>query len=138
AHERILLHRENLLHLVLLQLIAAEDDEAARLVMLDNRLDEVLAEGARAAGDEHALVVQIQPRLRKIAKTARSRRFDFSVIGNRQKDLGRALRHGYAPLKQGDGFKLCLTAAKDQAARIPKRNRRGPLASACGLRVPPN
>jgi len=70
AHERILLHREQLLHFILLEFVARKDHQPARLVALDHQLDEMLAEGAGATGDEDGLLVQVQPGLREIAKAA--------------------------------------------------------------------
>ena len=53
ADEGIFLGREILRHLELLEFVAAEDDQAARLVLRDHRLEEMLAERAGAAGDQH-------------------------------------------------------------------------------------
>src|SRR5687768_8936257 len=49
---------EDLRHLELLQLVARIDDHAPRLVALEQRLHELLAERARAAGDQDRFAVK--------------------------------------------------------------------------------
>src|SRR6185369_6807837 len=71
AQIRIELLREALLHLELFQFVAREDDESARLVAFDDRLQKVFTKRARAPGDQDRLVVQIQPWLAEIAVALR-------------------------------------------------------------------
>ena len=42
-------------HIMLLEFIAAEDDELLRMIFAQHEFDEFLAERARAAGDQHNL-----------------------------------------------------------------------------------
>ncbi len=88
AHEGILFHREHLLHFELLEFVPAEDDEPARLVFFDDGFDKMLAERARAAGDEHRLFVEVQPGLREIAKV------QIGAWDCARNNLGCGLRHG--------------------------------------------
>jgi hypothetical protein len=48
--------------LVLLVLVAREDDDAARAALAQQRIDETPAERSRAAGDEDGLVVELPHR----------------------------------------------------------------------------
>ena len=67
AQTGMLLIAELLVHLVLFQLIAREDDKTSRFVTLQNRTYKSLAEGACPAGDEYRLTIQIRRGLKKIA-----------------------------------------------------------------------
>src|SRR4051812_42378333 len=64
--------REFLLHLELLELVARKDDQPARLIAGDHGLDEMLAEAARAAGDQNRFLVQVHPGLGELAQWRRS------------------------------------------------------------------
>jgi hypothetical protein len=58
AHRRIFVIGEMLPHLVLLQLVAAEDDDFSGLVIAKNKFRELFAERPGAAGDQDYFVVQ--------------------------------------------------------------------------------
>ncbi len=68
AHEGIGFGPEGLGHLVLLQLVAAIDDQFLRLELGADQLDQRLAERTGAAGDQDRLAVQIDPRRAEIAR----------------------------------------------------------------------
>ena len=89
ADEGILLLGEFLRHLELLEFVTAEDDQAARPVLADHRLDEMLAEGTGAAGHQNRLVVEVQPGL---GEGAHHRLGRFGRHGLGQRKGGRA--HG--------------------------------------------
>jgi hypothetical protein len=77
------LGRERLRHLVLLELVAREDDQLARLELGADHLDEGAAERAGAAGDQHHLAVQVGPRLAEVARDG-ERRQGFGAGGGRE------------------------------------------------------
>src|SRR6266853_2941044 len=66
THEGILLDRVSLVHFELLQLVARKYDETARAIAFDDGLQKMLPERSRSTGDQHGLVVQIEPGLRKV------------------------------------------------------------------------
>ncbi len=47
------------LHFMLFQLVAAEDDDLLRLLLLEQNFCKLLAEGPGPAGDEHCLIFPI-------------------------------------------------------------------------------
>src|SRR3546814_7146522 len=59
AQRRVGVGRQADAHLELLQLVAREDDDAARLIALEHRADELLPERAGAAGHQDGLAVQV-------------------------------------------------------------------------------
>src|SRR6185437_8826503 len=91
ADEGILRVREFLLHLELLEFVAGKDDQPARLVAGDHRLDEMLAETAGAAGDQNRLLVQVHPGLGEVAQR-RGRRSGF---GNFRRNGKRGQAHTF-------------------------------------------
>ena len=82
--------REVLRHLELLEFVAAEDDQAAGLVLRDHGLEEMLAERTGAAGDQHRLVVEIEPWLGEIAQTCERARVERMRSHWRDGESGRA------------------------------------------------
>jgi len=68
ADEGIFLDRKVLRHFELLEFVTAEDDQTARLVLRNDGLEKMLAEGTRAAGHQNGFVVEIEPGLGKIAQ----------------------------------------------------------------------
>ena len=81
ADEGILRVREFLLHIELLEFVAGKDDQPARLVAGDHRLDEMFAEAAGAAGDQHGFLVQVHPGLGEVAQgRGPSRQTRFRIV----------------------------------------------------------
>ena len=79
------------LHFILLQLVAAIDDDLLRLGVLEHDLNELLAKGTRPAGDEYNIIFPIhfflqlkefvRPLFPCTAKGLREQQLDFRRVG---------------------------------------------------------